>query len=81
MHENDGIADLHQLPFTFTRTRENTSVLDWDGILRGLKETGFEGVLSFETAPVLDCFPPELKGDVLKLIARTGMYFRSRIEN
>ena len=81
MHENDGIADLHQLPFTFTRTRENTSVLDWDGILRGLKETGFEGVLSFETAPVLDCFPPELKEDVLKLIARTGMYFRSRIEN
>ncbi len=75
MHENDGLADLHQLPFTFTRTRENTSVLDWDGVMRGLKETGYEGVLSFETAPVLDCFPEGLKGDVLSLIARIGHHF------
>ncbi len=80
IHENDGIADLHQLPFTFTRTRDNSSVLDWDGVIRGLAETGFDGVLSFETAPVLDCFPGELKEDVLKLIARIGHYFAGRIE-
>ncbi len=80
MHENDGISDLHQLPFTFTRTRENTSVLDWNGILKGLKEVGYEGVLSFETAPVLDCFPEELKEDALRMIARIGDYFARRIE-
>ncbi len=80
LHENDGLADLHQLPFTFTRTRENTSVLDWDGVLRGLRETGFEGVLSFETAPVLDCFPVELKEEVLHMIASIGRYFSGKIE-
>ena len=79
MHENDGLADLHQLPYTFTRTRENTSVLDWDGFVSGLNEIGFDGVLSFETAPVLDCFPDELKEDALRLIARIGHYFAERI--
>ncbi len=80
IHENDGIADLHQMPFTFTRTRENTSILDWDGIIMGLAETGYEGVLSFETAPVLDCFPEELREDALHMIARIGDYFAGRIE-
>ena len=80
MHENDGLADLHQLPFTFTRTRENTSVLDWDGFIRGLKAIGFDGVLSFETAPVLDCFPGELREDALGLIARIGHYFAERVD-
>ncbi|MCR5012744.1 MAG: TIM barrel protein [Lachnospiraceae bacterium] len=79
MHENDGIADLHQLPFTFTRTRENASVLDWDGMLNGLKEIRFDGVLSFETAPVLDCFPGELKEDALQMISKIGRYFAGRI--
>lgn len=79
IHENDGIADLHQLPFTFTRTRENTSILDWDGFLRGLNEIGFDGVMSFETAPVLDCFPEELKEDALRLIARIGRYFANGV--
>ncbi len=80
IHENDGIADLHQLPFTFTRTRDNASVLDWDGVLNGLKEIRFDGVLSFETAPVLDCFPEELKEDALQLIAKIGRYFADRLE-
>lgn len=80
IHENDGIADLHQLPFTFTRTRDNTSILDWDGVLNGLKEIGYDGVLSFETAPVLDCFPGELKEDALQLIAKIGRYFADRLE-
>lgn len=79
MHENDGIGDLHQMPFTFTRTRENTSVLDWDGVLQGLKEISFDGVLSFETAPILDCFPEELKDDVLHMIVRIGQYFSERM--
>ena len=71
---------MPKLSFTFTRTRDNTSVLDWDGVIRGLNEIGFDGVLSFETAPVLDCFPGELKEDALKLIARIGHYFADQIE-
>jgi sugar phosphate isomerase/epimerase len=80
LHENDGLADLHQIPFTFTKTRENKSVLDWDGVLKALKEIGFDGVLNFETAPVLDCFPNELKADALRMIASIGGYFADKIQ-
>lgn len=75
IHDNDGISDLHQIPFTFTRTRENISSTDWDGFVKGLKSIGYKGVLSFETAPVLTAFPNVMKADVLRFIANIGRYF------
>ncbi len=80
VHDNDGIGDLHQIPFTFTKTRENKVSTDWDGFLRGLRAIEFDQVLSFETAPVLSAFPVELKEDALRLIARVGEYFIERIK-
>ena len=79
IHDNDGIGDLHQMPFTFTRSRENTASTDWEGFIRGLRAIGYQGVLSFETAPVLTAFPEEMKKDALKLILRVGEYFGRRI--
>lgn len=75
IHDNDGINDLHQLPFTFTRSRENITSTDWKGFIKGLKQIDFDGVLSFETAPVLTAFPDVMKLDVLRFIANTGKYF------
>lgn len=80
IHDNDGVGDLHQIPFTFTKTRENKVSTDWDGFLRGLRTVGFDQVLSFETAPVLSAFPEELKEEVLHLIARIGRYFAEKVE-
>ena len=37
IYDNDGIADLHQMPFTFTRTRENHPSTDWEGFVRALR--------------------------------------------
>jgi sugar phosphate isomerase/epimerase len=79
IHDNDGISDLHQIPFTFTKTRENTSSTDWEGFIRGLKAINFDGVLSFETAPVLTAFPDELKEEALRMIAGIGRYFGGKI--
>lgn len=79
IHDNDGIGDLHQIPFTFTKTRENKSSTDWDGFIRGLNRIKFNSVLSFETAPVLTAFPDEMKEQVLRFIAQTGEYFASRL--
>lgn len=79
IHDNDGIGDLHQIPFTFTKTRENQPSTDWDGFIRGLKAIDFKGVLSFETAPVLTAFPEAMKEDVLGFIARIGEHFRGMI--
>lgn len=80
MHDNDGISDLHQIPYTFTRTRENAPILDWDGFIRGMRNIGFDKVLSFETAPVLKAFPDELKEDALHFICAIGKYFAGQIE-
>lgn len=79
IHDNDGIADLHQIPFTFTKTRENKVSTDWDGFVRGLKKIGFDKTLSFETAPVLSAFPEELKGEALRMIAKIGAYFAGKL--
>ena len=43
--------------------------------LRGLSAIGFEEVLNFETAPVLNSFPEELKPQALHMIAEIGRYF------
>jgi len=80
IHDNDGIADLHQVPFTFTKTRENKPSTDWDGFINGLRKIKFDKVLSFETAPVLDSFPLEMREDTLAFIARIGKYFAEKIE-
>lgn len=79
IHDNDGISDLHQIPFTFARSRENKSSTDWDGFIRGLQIIHFDKVLSFETAPVLTAFPETMKQDALGLIARIGSYFGGEI--
>lgn len=79
IHDNDGIGDLHQIPFTFTRSRENAVATDWDGFVRGLKRIKFDKVLSFETAPVLTAFPDEMKQDSLAFIAKIGNYFAEKI--
>ncbi|MBD5550021.1 MAG: sugar phosphate isomerase/epimerase [Lachnospiraceae bacterium] len=80
IHDNDGVMDLHQIPFTFTKTRENKASTDWDGFIRGLRNIHYEGVLNFETAPALSAFPDVMKRDALAFIAKIGEYFAGEIE-
>ena len=79
IHDNDGIRDLHQMPFTFSKNRENNTSTDWEGFIKGLRNVGFKGVLNFETAPVLNTFPTELKGTALEMIAKIGKYFSNEV--
>ncbi len=81
IHDNDGSRDMHQIPFTFTCNRENLASTDWEGLVRGLRSIRFDGVLNFETAPVLTAFPEVMKQDVLGLIADIGAYFSREIQN
>lgn len=80
IHDNDGAMDLHQIPYTFTKTRENKASTDWDGFIEGLRRIGYAGSINFETAPVLKAFPDELKSEALKMIAAIGRYFEGRIK-
>lgn len=80
IHDNDGIEDLHQLPFTFSRGRENKTSTDWDGFLAGLRKIKFDKVLSFETAPVLSAFPDRMKRETLGFIAQIGEFLAGELE-
>ena len=80
IHDNDGVGDLHQIPYTFTKTRENKSSTDWEGFVRGMREIHFDGVLSFETAPVLKAFPDALKFEALHLISSIGHDFKRQMD-
>ncbi len=80
IHDNDGVQDLHQIPFTFTRTRENCTATDWEGFLGGLRAIHFDGILNFETGPVLKSFPKELREEALTMLAGIGRYFAKKLE-
>lgn len=79
IHDNDGVRDLHQIPFAYTRTRDNQPSTDWEGFMKGLQKCRFDGVLSFEAAPVFESFPEEMKEDTLWFMARIGEYFKKKI--
>ena len=70
---------MHQIPFTFTKTRENKASTDWEGFINGLRRIKFDKVLSFETSPVLKAFPDTMKGETLEFIAKIGRYFSTAI--
>lgn len=80
IHDNDGIRNLHQIPFTFSGDCENVSPADWDGFIRGLRKIQFDKVLSFETASALSVFPRKMKQDVLRFVAQIGSYFVGEIQ-
>lgn len=77
MHENDGIGDLHQMPYTFGSKPEDG--VDWDDFRKSLDEIGFDGTLSFETFPCVNSFPRETRGEVLRTICRIGQYMRKNV--
>ncbi len=72
IHDNNGRVDQHFTPYM--------GVLDWDRFVKGLRDVGYRGGLSFETFVMLSCFDPELADDVMRLIASTGRLFARRIE-
>lgn len=80
IHDNDGIGDLHQIPYTYARELDGESGTDWTGFLRGLQEVGYCGVLSFETVGALHCFPEELRDSVLRMIADVGRSFAGKLD-
>ena len=79
IHDNDGVSDLHTMPYTFMRSWNGLGT-DWDGFLKGLREIGYKGVLNFETFRCMAGFPKELHPSVLHLLADMGHYFSKRIE-
>jgi len=80
IHDNDGVRDLHQIPFTAVGGRGNTSSVDWDGFIHGLRKIQFDQVLSFEIDSVFEKLPEEMKTAMLSFIGEIGTYFAEKIQ-
>lgn len=75
IHDNDGVTDSHQLPYSFSDARSGLCTTDWSGFLLGLKEIGFRGVLSFETYRSFTSCPGVLQDSLLQFLYRIGVNF------
>ena len=75
IHENDGVSDLHNMPFTFGSTERAKP--NWDEFAKALGDIGFDGTLSFETFPCMNSFPEGIRLQCLKTIYEIGCYIRN----
>ncbi len=73
IHDNDGRADLHMLPYSYTRNGKEP-LIDWEGLIRGLHDINYRGDLCFETFHCMSVFPPDVHGELLDLISAIGRH-------
>jgi sugar phosphate isomerase/epimerase len=74
VHDNDGKADRHQLPWLGTA--------DWNSFTAALAETGFDGVMSLETrGPVSKEMPDAVRDAAEKLTYAAAKALADAVEN
>ncbi len=78
LHENEGVNDLHHMPFTFGRRAGEGQ--DWQRIFEALAKIDFDGTISFETFPCVSSFPRGCEEEVLRTIYQIGCYFKDEID-
>ena len=72
LHDNDGAHDNHRFPYY--------GVVDWEMVLRSLREIGYEGTINFETSGELAAHDPALIPKLLELLGETGRLFASKMD-
>ena len=78
IHDTDGTFDTHLIPYT-SRYLDRPGT-DWEGVLKGLAQIDYRGVINFESDCGITGFPKELRRDALRLNAAIGKYFDKKIE-
>lgn len=67
LHDNDKCHDLHQIPYTGS--------IDFDSILKALKDINYQGDIVFEVEECFRKMPKETYPELLKLIKSIGEHF------
>jgi sugar phosphate isomerase/epimerase len=67
IHDNDKTGDLHNLPFMHK--------INWDEIMRALKNINYDGDFTFEADRFISGFPVELYMSASALMLDVGRYF------
>lgn len=78
IRENDGQNDYAMLPFTSVALGQ--SQMDWLGVIRGLREIGYDGCLVMEFGDTASAFSPLLRPQLLSMAKSIAEYFKWQIE-
>ena len=70
IHDNNGISDLHTLPYYGT--------IDWENVMKAFAKVGYDGNLSYEAGNFVNKVPIEMRCEAAKYMAKVGKYL---IEN
>lgn len=73
VHDNDGVHDCHQLPYTRS--------LDWDSICAALAENAYGGDFTFEAGFFVRQFPKELAENAYMMMGAVGKHLVSLIKS
>ena len=79
INENTRQDDNHMIPYTQLDRGNKMTSINWDELLRGLKDIGYKGDLCFETHKAIKMMPDEVKQDGIRFITSIGRYFRKRL--
>ena len=71
LHDNDGKNDQHLAPYM--------GILDWDRLIDGIKEIGYDSTLSFETFNIWNTVDTEVMPAMMRFISECGRMFARRI--
>lgn len=74
LRDNDGHNNASLLPFTCACGE--SSVTDWLGLIRGLRDTGFDGELIVDFTDTLAAFSPLIRPALFKLAKEVGDYMK-----
>ena len=69
VNDNDKLKDRHLLPFY--------GVIEWEPIMKTLKEIDYQGDFTFEITPFLDRVPPVIRQKALEHTVEVGNYLIS----
>lgn len=78
IRENDGQHDYAMLPFT--SVANGRSQMDWLGVIRGLREIAFDGVLIMDFSDTAKAFSPLLRPQLLSMAKSVADYIKWQIE-
>ena len=78
LRDCDGHSENALLPFTCVN--KSQPMTDWLSLIRGLRETGFDGSLILNFSDTASSFSPILRPELMKLAMSVANYFKWQIE-
>ena len=73
IHDNDGISDLHTLPYY--------GKVEWDSVCKAFAEIGYNGNLSYEASSFIKDLPVDLYEFGLQHMSKVGHYLIDKINS